>query len=464
LLPALFLVFLAFLVGVGTIVVGPMAVLPIFGLLFFALVVVRPEYGIGLFVSTFLMTYPEALQGSGSLTINNALGGLFLILLTYKVYNDHDWWFVRCRELQLLGLIFLIFAIANRFNAPDPRLVSVMGVQEGISESPRTFLTRSAFTIFLVNFIRTPRQIVMIYLLITVLMVITALSGVRAVMQGGGQHGYRAVSDVIAAAGNPNRLAMFAIMPIAGLWYLTRSLRVPVLLVFVLPLIAGLALAVFMTGSRSGLLGLGVCGALILMKERLQLTQLLTLGVVGVLVLLLVLELVPQKTLERITNMPFTEAGETGLGASSFERRMYGWKIAFNMFKQHPFLGVGIGNWPLARYLNDPDRSTAAPHSSYILALIEGGLLTLMAYLYLLWLTWRNIRSALPYIRAPGSPLASLSWIIHSVEVDLIVLAFFSLFADLWQFVTLFLLIGFSIIMRRLVEQKILEEALYAHQ
>ncbi len=459
LLPAVSLVFLGALVAVGMMVVGPMAFLPVFGLLCFALVVVRPEYGIGLFMSAFLITYPEALQGTGSLTINNVLGALFLVLLSYKTYRERDLWFLRRRELQLLGFIFLAFTIGGWFNAPDARLVPLMGQLDTAAESPRTFLTRSAFTIFFVNYITTPGQIVRIYLLITVLMVMTALSGVQGVLQGGGLHGYRAVSsEVIAAAANPNRLAMFAIMPIAGLWYLTRSLRVPVLLVFVLPLIAGLALAVFMTGSRSGLLGLGVCVAAILIKERLKLVQILTLGLVGILVLLLVLTLVPQKTLDRITNMPFTQGGETGLGAGSVERRMYGWEIAFKMFKQHPFIGVGIGNWSLARYLNDPDRITAAPHSSYVLALVEGGLVTLIAFLYLLWLTWRNLRSVMPYIRAPGSPLASLRWIVHSVEVDLYVLAFFSLFADLWQFVTLFLLVGLSIVISRLAEQRALEE------
>jgi O-antigen ligase len=450
--------------GVGMTVFGPMAVLPIFGVLFFALIVTRPEYGIALFMSAFLISYPQALQGTGSLTMNNVLGGLFLILLTYKVYSDHDWWFLRCRELQLLAFIFLVFLMGSRFNAPDPRLVPVLGQSSAfVSESPRTFLTRSVFTLFLINYIRTPGQVVMIYVLAIVLMVIAALSGVREVLHGGGLHGYRAAtSAVILAAANPNRLAMFATIAVAGLWYLMRSLRVPGLRILVLPLIAVLALAVFMTGSRSGLLGLGVCGAAIMMKERLNLTQLLALGLAGILALVLVLQLVPQKTLDRITNLPFTKAGETGEGSGSLERRAYGWEVAFTVFKQHPFIGVGAGNWPLARYLNDPGRSTGAPHSSYILALVEGGLLSLIAFLYLLWLTWRNIRSALPYVSRPGSPLGNLKWVVDGAEVNLLVLVFFSAFADLWQFVVLFWLIGLSIIIRRLVEQRALEEALYA--
>ena len=464
LLPALGLAFLGGLMAVGMTVVGPVAVLPIFAILLFALVVARPEYGIALFLSTFLINYPQSLQGTGSLTLNNVLGALFLVLLTYKVYSDRDWWFLRCRELQLLAFVYLIFYLAARFNGPDPRLMSLVGVLQYRAESPRTFLTRSVFTLFFVNYIRTPRHVMMIYLLAMVFMVVTALSGVQGVLAGGGLHGYRAVSRIIGAALNPNRLAMFAIIPIAGLWYLMRSVRIPLLRVVVLPAIAVLALAVFMTGSRSGLLGLGVCVAAIIIKERLNLKQLLALGLAGMLVLVLVLQLVPEKTFERITNLPFTKAGETGLGAGSLERREYGWKIAFEMFKQHPFIGVGIGNWELSRYLIDPERTTAAPHSSYILTLAEGGLLSLSAFLYLLWCTWLNFRSAEQYVSKPGSPLASISWVVHSAEVNLLVLISFSLFADLWQFVIVFWLIGLSIVVRRLAEQRALEEALYEEQ
>ena len=464
LLPVLSLGVIGALVAAGMTVVGPVAVLPIFGLLFFALVVARPEYGIALFMSTFLVAYPRSLQGTGSLTINNVLGGLFLILLTYKVYSDRDWWFLRCRELQLLGFIYLVFFLADRFNGPDPRLISLVGMLAARAESPRTFLTRSVFTVFFVNYIRTPGHVMMIYLLAIVLMVITALSGVYSVLHGGGLHGYRATGGVISAAANPNRLAMFATIAIAGLWYLMKSVRTPVLPIVVLPSIAVLALAVFMTGSRSGLLGLGVCAAAITIKERLNLSQLLALGLAGILVLVLVLQLVPEKTFKRITNLPLTQAGESGLGASSLERREYGWKVAFDVFKQHPFIGVGIGNWELTRYLNDPARVTAAPHSSYVLALVEGGLLSLIGFLYLLWRTWRNLRSAEQYVSEPGSSLASLKWVVESAEVNLLVLVFFSAFADLFQLVILFWLVGLGIAIRRLGEQRALEEALYAYQ
>src|SRR5713101_1427537 len=119
--PLLALVPLAVLVAVGTAAFGFFSVLPIFGILFIALVVARPEYGIALFLSTFMITYPQTLQGAGLLTINNVLGGVFVILLAYKVYREGDWWFLRCPELHLLAFITLTFYLSDRLNGPDPR-------------------------------------------------------------------------------------------------------------------------------------------------------------------------------------------------------------------------------------------------------------------------------------------------------------------------------------------------------
>jgi O-antigen ligase len=451
---------MAVAVAIGMIAVGPFAFLPVFGLVFFALVFARPEYGIALFLSTFLMTYPASLQGSGFLTINNMLGGIFIILLTYKVYRERDWWFIHCREMQLLAFIFLMFYLSDRFNGPDPRLLPLLGVVEHGAENMRTFVTRSVFILFFINFVRTPQHVLMIYLLAVVLMVVSAITGVQGVMHGGGAYGYRAeAGSVIASAANPNRLAMFAILAIAELYYLTTWVSFPGITLLVSPLVGVLGLCVFMTASRSGLLGLVVCAIAIVVEEGFSVQKLAGYGLTAVLVFVLVIQFTPAKTLERLTNLPFTQGGQTGLGSTSFERREYTWDQAVEIFRQNPFLGVGIGNWELARFLEDPTHGTGAPHSSYLLALCEGGIFCLLGYLALLWCCWRNISFAEHYMDDPDFPLSrNLRWVIKSTKTDFIVLVFFSLFADLWQLVILFWLVGISIVIRRMVEQYLLEE------
>ncbi len=462
LMPAVGLLLLATLVAVTTVVAGPLAILPIFGILFVAVIITRPEYGIALFLSTFLMTYPQALQGSGFLTINNALGGVFLILLTYKVYREEDWWFIHCRELQLLVFIVVMFYLSGKFNAPDPRKVALLGLQEHGAENLRTFINRTAFVLFFINFIRAPEHVRMIYVLALAFMVVSALTGIQGVLRGGGLYGYRATTHagIIASAFNPNRLAMFAILSIAGLYYFMQWLRIPGISLLVIPTIGVLALAVFMTASRSGLLGLGICALAILLDEGFNPGRLIMFAFTGLLVVSLLLPLVPEKSLERITNLPLTEAGETGVGSGSLERRQYTWVVAWEMFEESPIFGIGMGNWELARFLKDPTRSTGAPHSSYLLALVEGGLFCLAGFLALLWRTWRNFGFSERYILRPDSSLADLVWIVKGLKASFLVLVFFSIFADLWQLVILFWLVGLGIVIRRLVEQAQEQEAL----
>lgn len=470
-MPAVGLGVLALLVGFSTAAFGPVIALPIFGALFFMVIVARPQYGIAMFLSTFLTAYPAILQGGGYLTVNNALGGVFLCLLTYKVYRERDWWFLRRREIQLLGFLLLIYYLANRFNGPDPRLLSLLGADLVVTDSLRLLANRTAFTLFFINYIRTPEHLRMIYILALILMVYTAVTGLQGALGGGGLKGYRAYTGevvsgnvgLIRSAGNPNRLAMFAILGIAGLWYLLQSFRPGWLLLLIgVQACVILALAVITTASRSGLLGLGVCIAAIVWDEGPDIRKLFNVGLGALVLVMVAIQIVPQKALERITNLPFTQAGETGAGAASLERRAYTWTVGFDLFRENPILGIGMGNWALVRFINDPSHSAGSAHNSYLLALIEGGLLGLSGYLALLWCAWRNLRFAEPYVTRPGSPFAHIAWVLKGAKASLLVLIFFSMFADLWELVILFWLVSISIVLSRFVEQAMLEEALAA--
>lgn len=459
-------------IGAAVARLGPAALLPVFGVLFAAIVVARPEYGIALFLSTFLMSYPRWLQGSGYLTINNALGGIFLLLLTYHIYREQDWWFVKCREIQILAFIVLMFYLSQRFNSPDPHKVELLGAGFYFAEGLRTFINRVAFVLFLIVFIRTPAHLRMLVLLALFFMVFTSLTGVQGVLRGGGLKGYRAYTEVtdyvagqaglIRSAGNPNRLAMFSILAIASLWYVMQALRVPALRMLIVPTMALLALAVFMTASRSGLLGLLVCGAAILVDGGFDLRKLLSVGLAAALLVVLVVRFVPEKSLERITNLPGTSSSETGEGAASIERRQGAVGLALDIFRDNPVLGVGMGNWHVVRFLKDPAYAAGSPHNSYLLTLVEGGPFALLGFLLLMLWTWQNLRFAETYVSEPFSPLGDLEWIVKSSKVSLLVLVFFSMVADLWSLVILFMLVGFGVVARRLVEQSMREEALAA--
>ncbi len=454
--PLLLVTTLAVVGGIGSVFLGGATVVLVLGIFLVAFIIVRPQYGIALFLSTFLMTYPRALQGVGFLTINNVLGLIFIVLLAYRVYRERDWSFLTLPEVQLLGFIVAMYFLSARLNGPDPHTLELLGEQELSAANMRIFVNRVAFTIFFVVFIRTAEHVRMIYLVGLAFMVASALSGVQGVLQGGGLYGYRATTEarLVAAAYNPNRLAMLAVFSVAGLWYFRRSLWLPGLRAALILAIGVMGLAVFMTASRSGLLGLAVCFAGILWDEKVSIRALVNWILGAVLVGVLVSQFVPERSLERITNLPGTQQAQLGEGAGSLERRSRTWQIAWELFLDSPFLGVGMGNWEVARFLKDPARSTAAPHSSYLLALVEGGVFCLAGFLVLLWRTWQNYRYAEAWMTAaPPSPTTDLLWITKAAKISFLSLVFFSLFADLWQFVLLFWLVGISVVLRRLVER-----------
>lgn len=453
----------ALLLGLAAALIGEQALLPVFGALLLVVIVAWPEYGIAILLSTFLMAYPRWLQGSGYLTINNVLGGIFAVLLIYEVYRTQDWWFARVPQVALLFGIVLVYLLSEQLNSPDSETVTLLGAGFYFAEGLRIFVNRVAFTLFFVAFIRTPANVRMIYMLALGFMMVTALSGVQNVLGGGGLKGYRAFTGaeelvagqvgLIRAAGNPNRLAMFAVLAIGGLWYLMQSMRSVTARVIIVPLLVTLALAVFLTASRSGLVGLVICTGVIILDGGFDIRKIFTVILAGLLLAVVAVQFVPERNLERILNLPGTESAESGEGEASLERRQYSWVLTWELFKENPVLGVGMGNWAVVRFIRDPARSAGSPHNSFLLALVEGGPFVLIGFGFVFWYTWRDIRIAEYYVRLPEFPLAYLTWIVKATKVSLVVFAFFALVADLFNLVLLYMLIGFAVTLRRIVEQ-----------
>lgn len=465
------LVGIALLIGVSSASYGERALLPVFGAVALVVIVVRPEIGIAVFLSTFLMAYPRWMQGSGYLTLNNVLGGIFAVLLTYRVYRDQDWWFLKVREIQVLLVVIAIYWVSETLNSPDAMRASLLGAGFYFAEGLRIFVNRVAFTLFFINFIRTPGHVRMILMLTLGFMTITALTGVQTVLAGGGLAGYRAFTgadDLVAgqaglirAAGNPNRLAMFAVLAIAGIWHLVQSMRVPFVRGIGLVTIVLLALAVFLSASRSGLIGLGICALLLLADGGFSVRKIASLLFAALALSVMVVQFVPERSLERITNIPIAGIETTYEGGTSVERRSYAWEVAYDLWRENPpLIGVGMGNWPVARFLSDPARLAGAPHNSHLLALVEGGPIVALLFIFLLWNTWRSLTYSLHYVTLPGFPLAELTWVVKTARVSLVVFTFFTLVADLYNLVILFLLVGTSIVVRRQVEQVVQRQSL----
>lgn len=88
------------------------------------------------------------------------------------------------------------------------------------------------------------------------------------------------------------------------------------------------------------------------------------------------------------------------------ERRAH-WQAALGMFSDHPWLGVGIGNYAVvypAYALPHWDDPLGHAHNYYLNVLAEAGLLGLTAYLFLwgavFWSVWRTVRRTFGFWQA----------------------------------------------------------------
>jgi putative inorganic carbon (hco3(-)) transporter len=129
---------------------------------------------------------------------------------------------------------------------------------------------------------------------------------------------------------------------------------------------------VYLTKSRGTQLAVLLMGAVWLWQRRGLLTA-GSLGFVGLIGLML---------------MPSTRMNDLDPDEESAFGRVDAWYEGLDMFKTHPLLGVGFGNFT--------DYNPLTAHNSFVLVLAETGFLGFMAWLafvgYGFWMMWRLLR------------------------------------------------------------------------
>jgi O-antigen ligase len=421
----------------------------------------RPDFAVTLLLGSFLVTYPWWLQGRGFLTLNNVVGAWLAVVMLYRIYRSGDWSFLRNREFQLLAAIAAVFLLSRYLNRPDDHTMALVEPLLTHTQDPaRIIVNRLVFFVFLIYFIRTPQQIRWIFLLTVSLAVLSGFAAIWMVVAGGGFAGYRARSGMfIAAAGNPNRLALTAIIGIVTLWYLMQWLRNSFASVVISAVMAGLVLAVFMTGSRSGVVALGLM-ALILGYEGGLTARKLVLGALAILfAAVLVIQVAPEQALERASSLPGTGAAQSDLGAGSVERRGYTAGLALDFARRNPLIGIGIGNWEITRYLSDDTRNITPPHSAVLMALAEGGIITLGLYVVVLLHTLRNFLDVASHLNGPENR-GMMQWIAKTMRASFLVFLAMSLVGDLWLSIFFYWFVGIASVMARWVFEPVEEEAI----
>jgi len=453
---ALALPLLAALTVIGTylgkeiIIFAGLLTLSVGGVLF-----VRPVVGLAIMTAGYMLAaYPTALQSLGVLSVNNLIGLCFVVLLLARIQATRDLSFLVRPQVLLLaaiGVLFLLAIIHADALYPTLDVSRATGrtgrrVLDRTSEMSDNFTTRLLYLVFLVAFIRSRVDLQVLFSTM-VLALFTAVPSALLNWAGGELvRGFRTAASVTTGS-NANHLALICLIEIACWWFWARARPSPTRTVVALGAIGASGLVWAATGSRSGALGAVVMLGLMQTSPRrfrvppAGLAAALGVGLVGVLAV------APPLAVQRMFN--FFPQSRSEIGASSLELRESAIDSGMAMIRDHPLLGVGLGNFREAARQIYADEYFRPPHNSVLWAQAEGGLGVLLCYVALFAVTWRDLRRA----ETAAVDDAELSALATALRTALGLLLFFSLFADMWLNPLTYLLIGLTISLRAQSEQ-----------
>lgn len=428
-----------------------------------SVIAIRPQWGVATILWALMVQYGSRTiertgwaaafssflpSGEGLFTLNNTIGMLLGVMLAFRIFRTGDWSVVRSRLVQVLAAITVVLIVSSLFGAVDYDERVELGL-ESLSTSLRALITRFSLVVLFVGFLHRPRDLRMIVGLFVVLALISAWGGSSAVLSGTKEvihaASYRAggPSVLIESAGNPNRLALVSTLALVFIWEFSqvgKRRRWGWLLSVV---IGFLVFTVFLAASRGGMVGLAV--ALLLLSVRRHASVARYLYGLGVLIVgaALVSQFLPESNVERLSNLPGIAEDSNAPGSGSAQRRAYTLEIGAKIWTQAPIFGVGLGNWSYKRFLMDPARSTAPAHNSYLNALVEGGVVSFVFYLLLFRITLRQLGAIerTPSV-ARRAEADGLLWMVSAVRICMLSLMVFAIFADLWELVVFYFLVG----------------------
>lgn len=184
--------------------------------------------------------------------------------------------------------------------------------------------------------------------------------------------------------------------------------------------LAVITLAAVFTFSRGGAVALGMVFVAALIHRKVRMTYLL----MGLVALAPISLFVPESFAGRLITLQQVAPGVEGAGEredSSFRQRRLLMAVAWEMFEDHPLLGVGAGNYTerfhdYAGRIGSTQRSYDEygdphyPHSIYLEVVAESGLLGLLTFLSILAAAFYSLlRGYRDFRRADSSHMADIA-------------------------------------------------------
>jgi O-antigen ligase len=417
-------------------------------------VFIQPLVGVAAMTATFMVVaYPTMLQTLGVLTLNNLLGVCLGAVLAAHVLTSRDLSVLKLRPVLLLGAIGILLLLSTAHAEaifPVLRQSQSLGVKglvlDRTSDMMHDYWVRLVFLIFFCSFVREGRDLRVMFFTFVLVLFLAVPSALINWMHGTLSHGFRTMASVTAGA-NANRLAMIGLIEMACWWAWAMGrpgmLRRSVAMIA----IGGSLLVVLASGSRSGLLGCGFLAMLLQSGPRRFRVSAFQIGLVALAGAIAIATIVPSRAWDRM--LTFSKEDRHAGATASLEQREQTIDTALLMVRDYPLLGIGIGNFrEVARqvYL---DPFFRPPHNSYLWAASEGGLFVLAGYLFLFWISWRDLSVV---IRLAARDPAT-EYVVISLRVMFYLYSFFAFFADLWLNPITYFMIGMITCLRRHLER-----------
>jgi len=433
--------------------------------------IVAPVMGIVVFIGTLLLGLPAFLAGDGRLTANNLLGLILLAVLMVQVSLSRDLWFIKTPQVILFAAIGFVL-VGSLMHARHVYIPLVPPPKDFTENTLFIYGSRLIFLCMFVNFVRSKKHVLLVLLAVLVFTMAVIPSAFNNLANYKGEEDiatgktidtdtgkateFRVQSETTSWGKNENRLAFMCNVSILLIWMfiqIVRSMAVRIAGFGLMLIMAGLTLA---TASRSGFLSLGLVFLFLLFQKGVSWP--FRFSVMGAMAVcgLLVLVVLPRASYERLMNYSLDQSTHPEAWRST-QSRIETNQHALEIFGSAPLLGVGPGNFRWLHRERFPYSLAAGRpnHNSYLWSATEGGILALALYLLLFVITWRQL-TASQNLYSPDDPLWHVTRFLRGFFAIWI---FFSLFADFWLEVHLYLICGLTMLLvrRRFDEYRNLE-------
>lgn len=359
--------------------------------------------------------------------------------------------------LVLMGLLAVAFAVSNtrgplQESSPFFKALVLFGgitiwsvpfsyYHHASFEGSLDFLKVVVACYLIIKIVDSFRRIEKIIILINMVMVIFALDiGMKYL--AGQDHGQ--IKGLVGGMfANPNDLSVNFVLFLPMLYYYFLVAKNALLKLLSLAMFGLVLFGIVGCQSRGGMLGAVIVLGLIFLKTKKKGTAL----VAGGLALMVVITLAPGDAFERLKTIATYKEESSAYGRVLF------YESSLRMMLARPFTGVGIDAFQTAYaedYRNSEDTSNRwpDPHSSYFQIIGELGVPGILAYLFMIYVSFRSLnRMARDFKKRPECERQT--HFVQCLRIGLVGFLFTTIFQSAGYVHTLYNLMALVVVLER---------------